>query len=384
MIAKSISGNSVSNIKSALNAFIAEGFKPTIAVVFISVKQDRKSIISLLNAEGIDVFGATSCGEFINGKQTEGEMAILLMDLSKELYSLEFEKIEEGQIEIAAKSLAEKALKKFNNPTLLLCSTGINEKEEFFKGQKLVSSLEKSFGPHTVYFGGMAGDDWSLKGTFVFANEKETDFGIAALVLDGNKVQLKGMATTGWKPMGISRKATKSKANLLYEIDGQPAVDMYLKYLGKDASAKNFNVFKDVAFEYPFIVERDENETVLISPMKIDQDEKALVTDIEMPEGTSFWFARPPDFDIVEEILEKADQLKELEAAEADALLIFSCAGRPPVLGPMVTEENDGLANLWNAPMAGFFTYGEYGRAAQGRQNLHSGACCWVAITENK
>lgn len=85
MKAKSISGNSVSNIKSALDTFIAEGFKPTIAVVFISVKQDRKSIISLLNAEGIDVFGATSCGEFINGKQTEGEMAILLMDLSKEL-----------------------------------------------------------------------------------------------------------------------------------------------------------------------------------------------------------------------------------------------------------------------------------------------------------
>ena len=383
MRAKSISGNSVAIIKSALNESLSNTFNPTVAVLFISVEQDRKAITSLLISEGIDVLGATSCGEFINDKQTEGEMAILLMELSKDLYSLEFENIKDNNIENAALNLAEKAHKKFKNPTLILCSTGIDQKGEFFDGHKLISSLKKSFGPDTIYYGGMAGDDWTLKGTFVFANEQETDFGIAAIVFDGNKVQLKGMATTGWKPMGISRVVTRSKDKLLFEIDGKPAVDMYLKYLGKDANTKNFDVFKDVAFEYPFIVERDVNETVLISPMKIDHDENALVTDIAMPEGTSFWFARPPDFDIVEEIIEKADRLKVQDASEADALIIFSCAGRPPVLGPMVTEENERLAKLWNAPMAGFFTYGEYGRAEKGNQNLHSGACCWVPLKEN-
>lgn len=382
MKSKSIAGNSIATIKSAIEQCVKEGFSPSLAVVFISVKQDRKAVISLLREKGIDVFGATSCGEFINDIQTEGEIAMLLLEISKDLYSLEFEKVENNQIEPAAESLGKKALQIFENPTLIICTTGLNEEAEFFDGHRLVSSLEESLGPDTVYYGGMAGDDWSMKGTFVFANEQETDLGIAAIVLDGNKIQLTGMAITGWKPMGITRTVTRSREKLLYEIDGKPAVEMYLKYLGKSVDQEDLDVFKDVSVEYPFIVERDQNETGLISPMKIDQQENALVMDVEMPVGTAFWFAQPPDFDIVEEILDKANQVKGDETTEADALLVFSCAGRPPVLGPMVTEENEGLAKIWKAPMAGFFTYGEYGREFNGKQNLHSGACCWVAMKE--
>ncbi|RZK00322.1 MAG: hypothetical protein EOO46_21160, partial [Flavobacterium sp.] len=113
-----------------------------------------------------------------------------------------------------------------------------------------------------------------------------------------------------------------------------------------------------------------------------DYVENALEIDIEMPVGTKFWFTTPPDFDIVDEVLDEATQLKNSKNAEADALLIFSCAGRSPVLGPLVTAENDGLADVWKTPMAGFFTYGEYGRTKNGKQEFHSGACCWVALKE--
>jgi hypothetical protein len=168
-------------------------------------------------------------------------------------------------------------------------------------------------------------------------------------------------------------------------IDGKPAVEMYLKYLGKEEkkSDQDFNVFEELGFTYPFITEREPGgETVLRSPLKIDHKENALLLDIGMPEGTRFWFSTPPDFDIVDEILEEATQSKNNENPGADALLIFSCAGRPPVLGPLVTAENNGLADVWQTPMAGFFTYGEYGRTKNGKQEFHSGACCWVALKE--
>ena len=103
-----------------------------------------------------------------------------------------------------------------------------------------------------------------------------------------------------------------------------------------------------------------------------------------MLEGTEFWFTMPPDFDIAEEVIDKASTFKKENDTHADALIIFSCAGRPPVLGPLVSVENEGLADVWNAPMAGFFTYGEYGRAPEGEQNYHSGACCWVALKEKE
>jgi FIST C domain. len=129
-------------------------------------------------------------------------------------------------------------------------------------------------------------------------------------------------------------------------------------------------------------VKRDENETILKTPMKIDSKGKVLIMDTPMTEGTKFWFTNPPEFDIVEEVIEKATQLKEDTNEEADALLIFSCAGRQPILGPLATDENEGLANVWKTPMAGFFTYGEFGRVLNGKQNYHSGACCWVTLKE--
>ena len=90
----------------------------------------------------------------------------------------------------------------------------------------------------------------------------------------------------------------------------------------------------------------------------------------------------PPDFDIVENVLENAGEIKGSAQSGADALLIFSCAGRLSALGPMISAENDGLHEIWKAPMAGFFTYGEYGRAINGKQEFHSTTCSWVALKE--
>ena len=384
MRSKSIHGKSISDIQSALDNAMADGFNPTLAIIFISVKQDRKAICNLLDSKNIDVFGATSCGEFINGYQSEGEIAILLLDLSNEHYAILLEDFENNSLETSISNLANDATKKFNNPSLIVCGTGIDKNGELFKGEDLSTHLKTKLGMDKLFYGGLAGDDWTLKGSFVFTNDKETNFGVVALVLNGDKINLKGMAVTGWQPLGIKRTVTKSKDNLLYEIDGKSAVELYLKYLGKEdkIAEVNFNVFQELSIEYPFIVERDINETVLKSPMKIDSKEYALVMDIPMPEGSQFWFTNPPEFDIVEEIIDKASQLKQDTNEEADALLIFSCAGRPPLLGPMTTDENEGLAEVWQTPMAGFFTYGEFGRVLNGNQNFHSGACCWVTLKE--
>jgi hypothetical protein len=386
MKSKSISGKSTEDIKKVLQNSLTDGFKPTIAIVFISVKQNRKEICELMNSKNIEIFGATSCGEFINGHQTGGDIAILLLELSKDHYSILFETMEDGNMNNAISKLANKSLKQFTNPSLIVCGPGINQKGEHFEGEKLVKSLEKQLGADKIFFGGMAGDDWGLKETFVFTNTNESNYGIVALVLNGDKISLNGMAVTGWKPMGITRTVTKSEGKLLYEIDGKSALDLYLKYLGKTdkLTEKDFKIFEDLSIEYPFIVERDTNETVIKTPMKIDREANALVIDNPMPEGTKFWFTQPPEFDIVEEVIEKAAQLKTDLGTGADALLIFSCGGRKPILGPMVTDENEGLAKLWDTPMAGFFTYGEFGRVLNGRQNFHGGACCWVTLKEKE
>ena len=74
--------------------------------------------------------------------------------------------------------------------------------------------------------------------------------------------------------------------------------------------------------------------------------------------------------------------VKKSTPSGADALLIFSCAGRLSALGPMINAENEGLRDIWKAPMAGFFTYGEYGKDIEGKQKFHSTTCSWVALKE--
>ena len=61
MTAQSIRGKSPEEIQSALLQSMADGFKPTLSIVFISVKQDRKAVCEILHQKEIDIIGATSC-----------------------------------------------------------------------------------------------------------------------------------------------------------------------------------------------------------------------------------------------------------------------------------------------------------------------------------
>jgi hypothetical protein len=67
-------------------------------------------VADLLHQNGMDVFGATSCGEFIDGHQSEGEIAILLLDISRDSYHIYFEEIGNGSITDAAARIGQNAL----------------------------------------------------------------------------------------------------------------------------------------------------------------------------------------------------------------------------------------------------------------------------------
>jgi len=381
MKAKSIKGVSPEEIKSALQQSMADGFAPTLAFVFVSIKQNRKAICEILHKEGIDILGATSCGEFINGYQGEGSTVILLLNLNRDSYTILFSAINNRDLNDVATQLAHAALQKFKRPAFILCSTGVSTKGEFLGGEVLVHSIENVVGPQVNIYGGMAGDDGSFTGTYVFTYDQSSDMGIAALVLDEDKITLHGMAISGWKPLGTVRTVTKSENGWLYSIDDQPALEMYLRYLGKEPITGEDKIFEDVGLYYPFQVQ-DAGDPVMRTPIKINKEENALKLDFDVPPGTKLRFSMPPDFDIVENVLGKANELKVTSQSDAEALLIFSCAGRLSALGPLTNSENEGLYDVWKAPMAGFFTYGEYGRAINGRQEFHSTTCCWVALKE--
>ena len=384
MKAKTIHGDSPEEISTALRQSIDADFLPTLAIVFISIKQDRKAVCDLFLREGIQVIGATSSGEFVEGCESKEGIVAMLLDLDPSSYRIILREIGDGSLKEAAEDLLGQAQEAFAKPSFILLSTFHNEKGVTIDGESLIQHITEVAGPEVNLFGGMAGDDISFTGTFVFTDSRVTDYGIVALVLDEEKVRLRGVALSGWKPIGISRTITKAEGNMVYTIDDKPALETYLRVLGIDpASIQNrINFFSSEAIHYPIQIAREGRQPLMCNPIGYDEEKGAITFESEIPQGTDFRFSTPPDFDIVETVLEKAEELKEESGARAEALLIFSCAGRLSALGPMAQQENDGLHEIWEVPMAGFYTYGEFGKAVNGKHEFHSTTNSWVVLTE--
>lgn len=384
MIAKTINGSSAAEITTALQQSLEDNFKPNLAIVFISIKQNRQAICDILDKKGIDVIGSTSSGEFINGHQSEGEIVILLLDIPREYYHILYEDIGERSLEKATGKMVDNAFQKFEKPAFILITSLIRSDGSLLDGEGMIKHIEKIAGPDITMFGGMAGDDLSFSGTWIFTGNMATDYGMAALVLDGSKIELHGLAYSGWKPMGVSRTVTKSDGNLIYTIDNHPALEMYLHYLGHDASSTidQIDFFDKVGVHYPFQIERENREPKMCNPIGYDKGKNALICESDVVQGSRLRFSMPPDFEIIETVIEKAEEIKTEQNTTADALLIFSCAGRLSALGPMAQEENEGLQKVWDVPMAGFYTYGEFGKGLNGRHEFHSTTCSWVALKE--
>lgn len=378
MKTKSIKGKSPEEIKSALADCMADGFKPTLAIVFISIKQDRKAVCELLINENIDIIGATSCGEFIDGDYTEGAIAILLLDIKKSLFKIIFEEYAERDPRNVAKQMGEKAIRLFNNPIFITVSSGI-----LLDGEKIIRGIEDAAGIESNIWGGKAADDRMGKTTFVFTKDRSSDHGILILLIDGDRMTVKGQAISGWKGVGTPKTITKSSGLWVHTLDDQPALDIMIKYMGYKFKGKGDSSPQyDSDVTSPLLLLREKGEPILRSQAFINWSDRSFMLNGNFEPNAKIQLTLPPDFEIVDDVVNSCKHLKETELPEADAIIMFSCSGRVVELGPMIGKEIDGIKNTFKVPMVGFFTYGEYGRAINGDNEYHNYTCCWVALKE--
>ena len=379
MKAKSIKGNSPEEIQTALQQSMADGFKPTLAVVFLSVKQNRDAVCSMLSKEGIAIFGATTGGEFIDGEIGAGSIAILLLDVDQAYFKILCEDISERDTRTVAKEMGEMALQSFKKPAFLVSFSNPFSTE----GEMIMRGIEDAAGKDTTIWGGGAGDDFMMKETFVFTNEKSCNKGIVLLVFDGDKIDLKGRATCGWKPQGTIRTVTKSEGWWIHTIDDQPALDLVVKYMGITLTRKE--AIDPVVAEignYPLQLQREVGDPVIRSFMFFNWDDRSIMINGGVEQGSKIRLSVPADFDVIDKVIKESEQVMATELPQCDALIMFSCVGRLAALGPLIGTEIDGVRNTFNVPMVGFFTYGEFGRATNGNHEFHNLTCCWVALKE--
>lgn len=379
MKAKSIKGASPEEIEIALEQTMADNYRPTLAFVFISIKQNIDRVCQLFDQRGIQVFGATSCGEFIDGEIGSGSIAVLLLDIDPSYFSILFEDYRDQDALAIARSMATKAKQQFRNPAFLI-SIGIDVVNAAGLGEPVLRAIEDVVGKDVVIWGGRAGDDQIFSETIVFTNHLSTQRGILLLVLDGDKILVKGQAASGQISVGTEKTITKATEHWIYEIDHQPATDMIIKFLGLSLTPEETE-----SFLTPFIVfslSREKGDPVMRSLGPFNWQTKAVVNLGNIKEGEKIRLTLPPDFEIIDVVNRNAEQVRQEEMPDPDALLMFSCAGRLEQLGPMIGDEIEGVRKVFSVPMAGFFTYGEFGRTNHGNNEFHNNTCCWVALKE--
>lgn len=377
MKVKTIKGNSTAEIKDALHQCINEGFKPTLAIVFISVKQNRDEVCELLNTEGISIFGATTSGEFISPEITEGGISIMLLNMDKSYFKIVFRETHESNSYEVSKKVGIEGRKHFSNPAFIIASGWLQT-----DGEQIVAGIEEGIGRDATVFGGMAGDDLALREPFVFTFGKSSTTGLVTLIIDEDKISIKGVATCGWKPIGITKTITKSRGNVVYTIDGKPALDLVIKYLGltMDQESTASSTVVNLGAYYPLQLERENAPPVMRTAMLGNVEDRSLICAGNVPQGAKVRFSLPPDFDVIDTVVEECIDLKNKE--EADAVIMFSCISRYLSFGVMTSQEIERVQDVWNAPMVGFFSYGEFGKSKTGKHEFHNNTCCVVVMKE--
>ena len=381
MIAKSIKGDSPQQIQNKIASLKKEGFQPTLAFAFASEHQDRKKLCTVLDNENISIFDATTAGEFIDEEMEDSSIVVLLLDVDRNHFRLFFKDSGMGKDREIARQIAQEAVEAFNNPVFIVSGSGKNP-----DGEMIVRGIIDKCGPEVSIFGGMAGfiPGQTSRDTFVFTKGKESNFGTIVVTLDGDRITTHGMASCGWKAAGTTKTVTMSEGCWVQTIDNEPALDLITKYMGIDPqdSEEEFAPLLEISINYPMQVFREDGGFIMRSFMAANWKERSFMCASTVTEGSKIKFALPAELDVIQTVVEENEEAKKTHFPDAEAVIVFSCFSRFVSFGPLIGKEIQGIKETWNAPMAGFFTFGEFGRATGGSQEFHNLTCSWVALKE--
>ena len=141
MISKTIKANSTEAIAQEIERVTSESFKPTLAIVFLSIKQDWKKISQVLDQKEIAVFGATTSGEFIDGDIEEDSIVMMLLDLNPEHFRVLFLETGEHTTHENAMQIGIAGKNTFNNPAFIIASGWLH-----IDGEKIIEGIIEGFG----------------------------------------------------------------------------------------------------------------------------------------------------------------------------------------------------------------------------------------------
>ncbi|HMY56814.1 MAG TPA: FIST N-terminal domain-containing protein [Pseudomonadota bacterium] len=239
---------------------------------------------------------------------------------------------------------------------------------------RLLRGIQKVIGDRTPIVGGAPADMGAFKQTTMIAGSNLQTSGAVALALYG-PISISAAAFSGYTPVSIPLRATKvEQGNVVLELNGKPALDVYLDFLGPRKSE-----LPAVTIEYPIGVlsgpadAKTVTVDVVRAAFRMDENRGAIVLGGDIPEGAELRILSATRDDVLRGT-KQAMQSALLSCQDADLMLLFNCMSRKIILGPRYKEEYVVADSVLpkTVPRIGFYTYGELSPVAAVTQHHES------------
>ncbi len=341
--------------KPLANAEISDDAQLVLAFGASEVFKQKEILLDVRKAyPNACVFGCSTAGEILNTEVHDDSLvvtAIFFEHSAVECAKIEVEDSEKS--ETAGKQLADK-LDRSNLVHVLLLSDGLH-----INGSALVKGLVSHLPKNVAVTGGLAGDGEDFQNTWVMLGNDISERTVVAVGLYGERLNVGYGSMGGWDSFGPERLITRSKGNVLYEMDGRSALDLYKKYLGDHAKELPAS---GLLFPLSIRLSRSGGEWIVRTIVSIDEEEGSLTFVGDIPEGA---YARlmKANFDrLIDGAAGAAvTSYEAIGSTTPDLAILISCVGRKMVLKQRVEEEVENVQDALGegAVLAGFYSYGE-------------------------
>jgi hypothetical protein len=236
-------------------------------------------------------------------------------------------------------------------------------------GTELLGGLDAVLPHGVVVTGGLAGDGTAFRRSWVLREGAPRSGIIVAVGLYGDAVRVGHGSRGGWDAFGPERLVTRAEGNVLYELDGAPALALYKRYLGERAAA-----LPSTALLFPVAIRGDAegDERVVRTILSVDEAAQSMTFAGDIPSGALVQLMRAN----IDRLIDGAAQASvAARSPSPEALTIaVSCVGRRLVLGERVEEELEAAQEAApDGAMVGFYSYGEISPLGPGeRARLHN------------
>ncbi|MEM7117506.1 MAG: FIST N-terminal domain-containing protein [Chloroflexota bacterium] len=327
------------------------------------------------------VIGCSTSGEIFNNIVRDHSLSVAAIRFSHTPLALATAAVTSSESSFYAGQAIAKQLHTETLRGVLVLSDGTSTN---VNGSNLVRGINSTLPESVIVTGGLAGDGDRFERTWVINDGKPQSGYVAAVGFYGDHIQIGHGSKAGWRIFGPERRVTRSKENVLYELDGQPALALYKKYLGDRAADLPASA---LLFPLSIRANSQAQQQFVRTILSVDEEEQSMTFAGDIPEGYLAQLMRASFNGLVDGAAEAASMARqEIPEANDTLAIAISCVGRRLVMGEYTEDELGAALEVLpkGVQQVGFYSYGEISPFALGFCDLHNQTMTMTTISETK